>query len=394
MKNIYIFALAAHGHGISGGDRIFMEFAKSWSKNSPVKIFVWEEGYQMCLRHKLQITNIKFQISNLKFWNKFGFIVGYIIRIVEGIRLGLALKIEDNSKTIVYCASEFWMDSLSAFILKLRYPNIKWAAAWYQSAPNPLKGFNEGKRVNKYYLSSFLYWLVQLPIKSLINKYADLILVNNPLEVKKFLNLRKSQKIMVVLGALDLEKIKQYRKKYQKTEKKYEAVFQGRFHPQKGILELIDIWKKVVEKKPKARLAMIGDGPLMKSAKLKIKSEKLERNIELYGYVFDGPLKYKIFAQSRIVLHPSFYDSGGMASAEAMAFGLPAIGFDLKSYKSYYPKGMVKVRTGDLDRFAGEIINLLSDNKKYKHIAQEALDMIQINWSFQTRAEEVMKELN
>ena len=53
--------------------------------------------------------------------------------------------------------------------------------------------------------------------------------------------------------------------------KKYDAVFIGRFHPQKGVLELIDIWKRVVNKKPQAKLAMIGDGPLMKKVQLKIK---------------------------------------------------------------------------------------------------------------------------
>ena len=149
--------------------------------------------------------------------------------------------------------------------------------------------------------------------------------------------------------------------------------------------------KKVVDKKPGARLIMIGDGPLMESVKRKVKSEKLEKNIILTGYLFDGEEKYRIFAQSKIVAHPSFYDSGGMAAAEAMAFGLPCVGFDLKSYESYYPKGMIKVPLGNLEGFAGEILNLLSDDRLYTNIAKDAQDMIGGNWSWEKRADDIFR---
>ncbi len=46
--NIHIFANAALGKGLSGGDRIFIEFAKRLSIDNPVIIQVREEGYQIC----------------------------------------------------------------------------------------------------------------------------------------------------------------------------------------------------------------------------------------------------------------------------------------------------------------------------------------------------------
>ena len=394
MKNINIFALAAHGEGISGGDRIFIELTRNWSKDCQVKLFVTDEGYRTCLRHKLERSNVQFQISNIKKWAKYGFVINYIARIIEGLRLGFTLKLENNSETLVYSASEFWMDSLSAFLLKLRHPVIKWIAAWYQTAPNPLIGFNEGGRKNKYYISAFFYFLAQLPIKPLINKYADLILVNNILETNEFSSLKSHQKVMVFLGAVDLDQINKYRKEFKGTPKKYDGVFQGRFHPQKGVVELIDIWKKVVKKKPDALLAMIGDGPLMESVKLKVKTEKLEENIKLFGYLFDGPEKYRIFAQSKVVLHPSFFDSGGMASAEAMAFGLPCVGFDLPAFEDYYPQGMIKTKKGDLEDFSQNILNLLSNTALYEKISQDALKMIQNGWSWELRASQVLNKLD
>lgn len=375
-KKIYIFALAAAGQGISGGDRIFIEFARRWSKEIPLTIYLWEEGYEMCLRHKLQMSNVKCQISNMEPWRRFGFIVNYFARIIEGIRLGLTIKVENSKNTIVYSASEFWMDSLPALILKLRFSKIKWAAAWYQTAPNPLKGFS----------GALPYWLVQLPIKPLINRFANFVLVNNDEEKKQF------QNSVVVLGAIDLQKIKIWKSKLKNLPKIYDGVFQGRFHPQKGVLELVDIWKLVISKKPDAKLVMIGDGSLMESVKLKVKSKKLENNIILTGYLFDGEEKYKIFSQSKVVVHPAFYDSGGMASYEAMAFVLPCVGFNLSSYGSYYPKGMEKVPQGDLKLFAGKILRLLADKKLYGKVAGDAYQMVK-NMSWDKRARQILDQM-
>ena len=390
-NKIYIFALAAHGDGISGGDRIFIEFARNWSKDHRVTIYLWEEGYRMCLRHKLQpfdsaqgkISNVKFLISNMEPWRQMGFLVNYLARIVEGIRIGLTLKLENSQSTIIYSASEFWMDSIPAFFLKKRYPKIKWVAAWYQTAPALLNGFS----------GSLPYWLVQLPIKPLIDRFADFVLVNNDLEKNVFKRLNVKKKAVVVLGAIDLGQTKRWQKIIGKKDKLYDVVFQGRFHPQKGVLELVDIWKIVVSKKPDAKLVMIGDGPLRKNVELRIKNLELNKNVILTGYLFDGEEKYKIFSQSRIVVHPASFDSGGMASAEAMAFGLPCVGFNLKAYQYYYPKGMEKVKIGDIEAFAKKILQLLDDKKLYERLSQEALRLINYKWSWEYRARQTLRSV-
>ncbi len=380
---IYIFALAAHGEGISGSDRIFIEFARHWSGDYPVTIYVWEEGFKMCQRQKLNVSGIKYYVSSMYPWRHLGFFVNYLARIIDGVRISLTLKVENSSNTIIYSASEFWMDSFPALILKLRFPKIKWAAAWYQTAPKPWSGYGW----------AFLYWFVQQPIKPIISHFADFVLINNEEEKKQFPKHDKNGKAIVVLGAVDLEAIRTYKLKNKNLPKIYDGVFQGRFHPQKGVIELIDIWKLMVKKKNDAKLIMIGDGPLMKNVKFKIQKLKLEKNIKLTGYLFDGEEKYRIFASSKVVVHPAFYDSGGMAAAEAMAFDIPCVGFDLKSYKSYYPKGMLKAPVGDLESFAGRILELLSDDKLYKKKAKEASDMINSNWSWEYRSRQILKQV-
>ena len=390
MKEIHIFAMAAQGKGISGGDRIFIEFVRRWQRKTKVSLYVNEEGREMCRRQKLyKARNLKYEVWNTSRWAKKGFIVAYFARIFRSIFEAFQLIINHSSSTILYSASEFWMDSLPAFILKLRFPRVTWAAAWYQTAPNPIKGFAEGQREETYHFKALLYWLAQWPIKPIVAHFADYVLINNEVERKQFPLLDKKKRTIIVIGAIDLDKIGKWKKAHGKFAKKYDAVFQGRFHPQKGVVELIEIWRKVVDKKPDAKLAMIGDGPLMRDVKYKIKDLGLEKNVKLLGYVFDGDEKYRTFSQGRVVVHPALYDSGGMASAEAMAFGLPVIGFNLKAYESYYPKGMVKVKIGDTTAFANAVLELLVDETKRRKIAKEALEMLGKNWSWDKRAKQV-----
>ena len=67
-------------------------------------------------------------------------------------------------------------------------------------------------------------------------------------------------------------------------KRKYDACFVGRFHQQKGVLVLIDIWKEVVKLKPDAKLAMIGNGPLEEEVKNRAKEYGIGNNIDLFGF--------------------------------------------------------------------------------------------------------------
>ena len=138
---------------------------------------------------------------------------------------------------------------------------------------------------------------------------------------------------------------------------------------------------------------MIGDGPLMQDVRDKIQDLGLQKNIKLFGYLFDGPEKYEIFSRSKLVVHPAFYDSGGMASAEAMAFGIPVVGFDLKAYESYYPQGMLKVPVGDLSAFGDAILKLLDNDDFRRAEGENAEKMIFSKWSWNKRTSEVLDKI-
>lgn len=390
--NFHIISMSTYGIGLSGGDRIFIELSKRLTKEYLVSVYLWEEGLQICKREGLEDVN--FVLWSAKSFAKLGFFINYFARVFIGIFKAFLLKVENAPTTIIYSASEFWQDSLPAVILKLRHPKIKWVAAWYMSAPNPFRGFKEKGQLRLLPdIKALAYWVVQQPIKPLIKKFADLVFITSEPDKLQFPRLNKLERIAVIKGGVDLDKVNLFKKTFSNLPKIYDGVFQGRFHPQKGVIELIDIWKMVVAKKPGAKLVMIGDGPLMESVKLKVKKEKLEENIKLFGYVFDGSEKYRIFSQSRIVVHPAIYDSGGMAAAEAMAFGLPGIAFDLEALKTYYPKGMIKVPIGNLDAFSEKIEQLLTDKGLYLSTQKEAIKIVHSYWDWGSVVKRILQKL-
>lgn len=393
--NIHIIAnssaLDKKSAGLSGGDRIYIEFARCWARRGySIDIYLWEEGLIMC-RDVYNLKGVEFHLWSAKIVQSAPFAVGYGYRIFSGIVN--ALKLEFSEDAIIYSSSDFWQDSIPAMILKLKNKNVKWIAGFYMFAPrfwqkdSPYKG--------KRFFIGLFYWLTQLPIYWLVKRYADMVFVTSEPDVEKFVTKNRSRdKIVVIRGGVDIKPSMEYLNSgnvIPKEKRKYDACFVGRFHPQKGVLELIDTWKLVCDKKLKAKLAMVGIGALENEAKNRIAELGLNDNIDLLGFK-DGEEKYEIFEQSKIVVHSATYDSGGMAAAEGMAWGLPGVSFDLEALRTYYPKGMLKTPCFDLKAFADNIIKLLDDGELYEKISKEAIDWTR-EWDWDKRGSEILEAI-
>lgn len=384
----FFVANAALGQGLSGSDRIFIELARRWHNSGhSVSIAVWEQGYAMCQRE--QLTNAQYQRWFLHTLQGTPFLLNYLLRILSGLFYSLILKYPQlqHPDAYIYACSDFWQDAIPAVVLKLRYPNAKFIGSFYLTAPSPFVGFYEGQRFQLPSLKAILYWLQQQPIKWLLHRFADVVFVTSEPDAKKF------RRTVVVRGGVVVDAAKKYLPTFSTADKKYDAVFLGRFHPQKGVLELIDIWQKVVQQKSDALLIMLGDGPLMDGVQAKVQNLNLTNNVVLKGFLFDGEEKYQIFQQSKIVVHPAVYDSGGMAAAEAMAWGVPGVSFDLKALKTYYPKGMLKVPFADHESFAQTILALLNDPQLYRQQAVAARELALDFWDWDQRAMQILQEL-
>lgn len=381
----HVIANAALGSSLSGGDRIFIECARRWAEaGHKVHVYVWEEGYEMCKRNKLD--NVKYIIWSASRFKGFGFFISYLARTIKGCKQALKLSFRGGNNNIVYSASDFLPDLLPALILKLRFKNkIKWIAGFYLLLPNPL-----GK--NSFYvgirrLKAMLYYISQKFSYHLVKRHANMVFVTNDLDRCKFVNKRlKPEKVIAVQGGVDTKTPSLVP---EPKVKRYDAIFVGRLCLEKGVRELIDIWKHVCDRKKNAKLALLGAGPLEAEIVNRIAKYKLENNVELFGFV-DGIEKFQIIKKSKVVVHPSIIDSGGMAACEAMVCGLPGVSFDLPALRSYYPKGMIKTPCYDLKGFAENVLKLLNERELYKKMTTDALDWAR-EWDWDKRAQELLK---
>lgn len=378
------FNIIANGvwgpEGLSGGDNIFINFAKILTKlGHQVEIFTWEDGFELCQNHRLK--NVEFRLWRIRKFKFFGFAGLYLLRTIKGcwevLRGWWKSRKKRAEKIFVYSASDFWPDALPAFLMS-RLLNAKWVAGFYLFAPKPLSG-----------VRNFLFWLTQRPIFWLVSRCADLICVTSEPDVGPFLRSgRKENDIFVVKGGIDYRHFQKFQKPVGKT---CEAIYVGRFHPQKGVMEMIEIWWEVIKKIPAAKLALIGVGPLEEAMREKIKAYHLEKNVDFLGPLI-GDEKNKILQQAKIFLHPVIYDSGGMAPADGLACGLPGVCFDLPVLKTYYQRGFLRAKKGDFADFAKLIIKLLSEQELYVRMSNEAIKEAE-TWDWKKRLSDFLKKL-
>jgi glycosyltransferase involved in cell wall biosynthesis len=143
---------------------------------------------------------------------------------------------------------------------------------------------------------------------------------------------------------------------------RYDGIFLGRLHPQKGLFDLVRIWKRVCEKRPGSRLGVIGGGSDWWFGKLKqeITAAGLTGQVDLLGFR-QGEDKVRLLKAAGVFLMPSHYESFGQVAVEAMASGLPVVAYDLPIYREIFPTGMIKTALEDEAAFAAEVLSLLDD---------------------------------
>lgn len=393
--NIYIINNShASKNDMSGGEKIAMELSRRWAKKDNINIILCTSNIGAHIWNMYNLGCIK-KIHLMKLIDSSNLFLSYPFRAILGtIRINRLITNPDN-ENVIYSASDFWPDSIPAFATKIINKNFKWIAGFYLFAPKPWQRNSPYK--GKQFFIGVLFYLSQLPVYWIIKKYADIVFVTSEPDVEKFLTKKRGiEKIVVIRGGVEITSSTEYlnsKNVIPLSNRKYEACFVGRFHYQKGVLELIEIWKLVCNILSDAKLAMIGVGPLENEVKNRIAELGLNENIDILGFK-DGADKYEIFKQSKIIVHPATYDSGGMAAAEGMAWGLPGVSFDLEALRTYYPRGMIKVPIGDYEKFAKEIIRLLDNKKHYMNISKEAKDLILTEWNWDKRAEYIFNKIS
>lgn len=101
----------------------------------------------------------------------------------------------------------------------------------------------------------------------------------------------------------------------------------GRLAPEKGYLDLIEVFAEVSKEYPNWKLHIVGDGDERSRIQKAIAKYQLTEHIEMHGYQSKEYIN-KLLAKSSIYLMTSFSESFGIVLIEAQSFGIPCVAFD------------------------------------------------------------------
>lgn len=395
-KLIHVFAYSILESGtMAGGYKNAIELVRRWSllENAEFLIHTTSEGQRMFGRHIPTKRNIAYDISWTPSLLMKVSLRHALISVVLYAFLSYScsakaiLSPKKNSPQLVYSVTPFLPDTIPGLLTKFKTKKTKWFVAHSMFAPSLLGGgFGIPGHRKIPSLRDLGFYMNEKLTYAVLKKYSDLIGETNELDRERCIKDGFHPSSVIVLsGGADIKLVKEIR---EPLEKEFDAVFVGRLHPQKGLFELINIWACVCRKKTDAKLAIIGNGPLENDIKRRVKKSGLEQNVFFFGFV-DGIEKIKIFKNSRIVVHPSVYDSGGMAACEAMACGLPGVSFDLPALRTYYPFGMLKSTCFDLEAFASNILALLENKDLFEKTRKEAIESAS-EWDWDKKMDEYL----
>jgi glycogen synthase len=154
-------------------------------------------------------------------------------------------------------------------------------------------------------------------------------------------------------------------------------------HKQKGVQYLIEAMNEIVKKVPDVHLMIVGDGPYRKEL------EALADNLALRGHVtFAGKkrnrelVEYYNAADAFII--PTVRVEGlPLIELEAMSSGLPVIASNIGGIPTVIDNGVngILVKPGDVGELTANIIDVLSDHKLAKRLADRARTTIMEGFS-------------
>jgi glycosyltransferase involved in cell wall biosynthesis len=130
-------------------------------------------------------------------------------------------------------------------------------------------------------------------------------------------------------------------------------VFAGRLSEEKGVLDVIEAWKRIRARVPKAQLVFAGRGP----AEAKLRA--LAPEARFTGWV-DRDSLARWFRASTLLIFPSRFDTFGCAVLEALSCGLPVACYPVKGPADLVEDGVNGLVCNDPGHMAERIVAYLA----------------------------------
>ena len=174
-------------------------------------------------------------------------------------------------------------------------------------------------------------------------------------------------KIRILPNSIDLE---QYPVAGQKAD--YDCIFVGRLVNVKRVDIILKAFEILSRTHPRAKLCIVGDGPLKESLEKQSTELGLDDNVDFVGQTHDVQ---KYLAMSKMILIASDSEGFPFSLVEGICCGLVPVTTPVGTITEHIEDGVngVLFPCGNADAMAGCIAELLDNNDLYRQVRQETL---------------------
>jgi glycosyltransferase involved in cell wall biosynthesis len=345
--------------GVSGGDVLALKLAASHAaRGGDVVVLTTADARQAALDSGIPPKNVVATRS----WSGLPLSFAYLLRAVRLFVLAARIVRRSGRRVHVLTSSVFPPDTLAAF--GAARAGAEWTLSWQLAIPRPSVRYEHVLRAGRRRIPRYgqlLSYVSQAATLALLRRLDGSALVANAdiAEAAARAGVRRARVVTAVYG-IDRELVADADAMRSETSGP-SVVFLGRFHPQKGLEDLPQIWQLVLNRCPSARLAIVGGGGGRTESRLRATCAAFGDSVSFLG-IRAGAEKYAVLARGKVFAFPSRYESWGHVVLEAMACGLAVVGYDLPSSRAAFGDAMLYVPLGDVRAFAEAVSALLEDD--------------------------------
>jgi glycosyltransferase involved in cell wall biosynthesis len=148
---------------------------------------------------------------------------------------------------------------------------------------------------------------------------------------------------------------------------------------------LIRAFRFVVDRKPEARLVIVGTGPLREELASVVHSLDLAERVSFAGEISHERLP-ELYRSAALFVQASLHEAQGMAVLEAAACGLPIVGTPVGALADLAPDAAV-IAPGDPIRMAQAMLSVLGDASWRRTLGQFARARVEHEYSLAAAAD-------
>lgn len=355
MKVLYIYKALATGGGI---ERVLIDKMNYLvDRGFSVYMLTADQGkhvvpYQMDSR-------IIYEDLKISFHKQYSY--HFFSRIIMKLYLNHIFKtrlrkhIEEINPDIVICVSEYYVDVILS-IIKNNIPLI-------------VENHSSFKYTRELKSNNLFYRIRRTKYMNTLHRATKIISLTN----KDMQDWEKSYRnVMKIPNVVHLNDTEHF-----SNCENHKVIFVGRIAAQKGIYDLIEIWKRIYNKYPNWELNVYGEGELSNDFVNTLSQYENHLGITYNNFVSDIFEKY---CESSILVVTSIQESFCLVIPEAMSCGLPVVAFDC----DYGPSDIITdsydgylVKDRNIDVFVNRLSCLIEDKNLRIKLGKQAVKSAQ-----------------